>query len=248
VKPDDEEARVEPTRTSRRTRETRRKLVDAGVVLLRRADYAAVPVAEITQLADVGLGTFYNHFAGKDELFDEAVQSVLNEQTERMSALGHADDSPVTTAAIAMHVVLGLAQNDPAVAVVVARNGLRLLDAEAALVPQARALVEAGQAAGSFAELDVDPGRRQPPRRAAHLVVEPRARHPRVDGRAGRPRARRPRVRPRGRAPRLLVRSRPGDRARRGLTHRAEPGRAEPSRAAPHRTAPGARRSAKMVR
>jgi AcrR family transcriptional regulator len=156
VKPDDEEARVEPTRTSRRTRETRRKLVDAGIVLLRRADYAAVPVAEITQLADVGLGTFYNHFAGKDELFDEAVQSVLNEQTERMSALGHADDSPVTTAAIAMHVVLGLAQNDPAVAVVVARNGLRLLDAEAALVPQARALVQAGQAAGSFAELDVD--------------------------------------------------------------------------------------------
>jgi len=156
VKPDDEEARVDPSRTSRRTRETRRKLVEAGVALLRRADYAAVPVAEITQLADVGLGTFYNHFAGKDELFDEAVQSVLNAQTERMAALAHADDSPVTTAAIAMHVVLGLAQSDPAVAVVVARNGLRLLDAEAALVPQARALVHAGQAAGSFAELDVD--------------------------------------------------------------------------------------------
>jgi AcrR family transcriptional regulator len=156
VKPDDEEARVDPSRTSRRTRETRRKLVEAGVALLRRADYAAVPVAEITQLADVGLGTFYNHFAGKDELFDEAVQSVLNAQTERMATLGQADDSPVTTAAIAMHVVLGLAVSDPAVAVVVARNGLRLLDAEAALVPQARALVHAGQAAGSFAELDVD--------------------------------------------------------------------------------------------
>ncbi len=156
MKPDDEEARVDPSRTSRRTRETRRKLVEAGVVLLRRADYAAVPVAEITQLADVGLGTFYNHFAGKDELFDEAVQSVLNAQTERMATLGQADDSPVTTAAIAMHVVLGLAVSDPAVAVVVARNGLRLLDAEAALVPQARALVHAGQAAGSFAELDVD--------------------------------------------------------------------------------------------
>jgi len=156
VKPDDEEARVEPTRTSRRTRDTRRKLIEAGVVLLRRADYAAVPVAEITQLADVGLGTFYNHFAGKDELFDQAVQSVLDAQTDRMTALGRAGDSPTTAAAIAMHVVLGLTESDPAVAVVVARNGLRLLDAEAALVPQARALVEAGQAAGSFAELDVD--------------------------------------------------------------------------------------------
>lgn len=156
MKPDDEEARVDPSRTSRRTRDTRRKLIEAGVVLLRRADYAAVPVAEITQLADVGLGTFYNHFAGKDALFDEAVQSVLDAQTERMATLGRADDSPVTTAAIAMHVVLGLAESDPAVAVVVARNGLRLLDAEAALVPQARALVQAGQAAGSFAELDVD--------------------------------------------------------------------------------------------
>ena len=156
MKPDDEEARVAPSRTSRRTRDTRRKLIEAGVVLLRRADYAAVPVAEITQLADVGLGTFYNHFAGKDALFDEAAQTVLDAQTERMATLGRADDSPVTTAAIAMHVVLGLAESDPAVAVVVARNGLRLLDAEAALVPQARALVQAGQAAGSFAELDVD--------------------------------------------------------------------------------------------
>jgi AcrR family transcriptional regulator len=156
VRTDDEEARVAPSRTSRRTRDTRRKLIEAGVVLLRRADYAAVPVAEITQLADVGLGTFYNHFAGKDELFDQAVQSVLDAQTDRMTALGRAGDSPTTMAAIAMHVVLGLTESDPAVAVVVARNGLRLLDAEAALVPQARALVEAGQAAGSFAELDVD--------------------------------------------------------------------------------------------
>jgi AcrR family transcriptional regulator len=156
VRTDDEEARGAPSRTSRRTRDTRRKLIEAGVVLLRRADYATVPVAEITQLADVGLGTFYNHFAGKDELFDEAVQSVLDAQTERMTALGQVSDSSVTTAAIAMHVVLGLTESDPAVAVVVARNGLRLLDAEAALVPQARALVQAGQAAGSFAEVDVD--------------------------------------------------------------------------------------------
>ncbi|MET4051708.1 AcrR family transcriptional regulator [Frigoribacterium sp. PvP054] len=156
MRTDDEEVRVDPSRTSRRTRDTRRKLIEAGVVLLRRADYAAVPVAEITQLADVGLGTFYNHFAGKDELFDQAVQSVLEAQTDRMTALGRAGDSPTTAAAIAMHVVLGLTESDPAVAVVVARNGLRLLDAEAALVPQARALVEAGQAAGSFAELDVD--------------------------------------------------------------------------------------------
>ena len=59
MKPDDEEARVDPSRTSRRTRETRRKLVEAGVVvvighfcshasLMAAAIYEAVGIVMIT--------------------------------------------------------------------------------------------------------------------------------------------------------------------------------------------------------
>ena len=36
-----------------------------------------VPVLEITQAADVGLGSFYNHFDSKEELFRAAVDDAL---------------------------------------------------------------------------------------------------------------------------------------------------------------------------
>ena len=37
-----------------------------------------VPVLEITQAADVGMGSFYNHFESKEQLFDAAVADVLD--------------------------------------------------------------------------------------------------------------------------------------------------------------------------
>ena len=37
-----------------------------------------VPVLEITQAADVGMGSFYNHFDSKEELFEAAVADVLD--------------------------------------------------------------------------------------------------------------------------------------------------------------------------
>ena len=38
-----------------------------------------VPVLEITQAADVGMGSFYNHFDSKEELFEAAVNEVLDD-------------------------------------------------------------------------------------------------------------------------------------------------------------------------
>ena len=37
-----------------------------------------MPVLEITQAADVGMGSFYNHFDSKEELFEAAVADVLD--------------------------------------------------------------------------------------------------------------------------------------------------------------------------
>ena len=33
-----------------------------------------MPVLEITQAADVGMGSFYNHFESKEELFEDGVR------------------------------------------------------------------------------------------------------------------------------------------------------------------------------
>ena len=38
-----------------------------------------MPVLEITQAADVGMGSFYNHFDGKEQLFEAAVTAALDD-------------------------------------------------------------------------------------------------------------------------------------------------------------------------
>ncbi len=37
-----------------------------------------MPVLEITQAADVGMGSFYNHFDSKEQLFQAAINEVLD--------------------------------------------------------------------------------------------------------------------------------------------------------------------------
>lgn len=38
----------------------------------------SVPILDITQAADVGMGSFYNHFSSKEELFEAAVADALD--------------------------------------------------------------------------------------------------------------------------------------------------------------------------
>ncbi|WP_222110077.1 TetR/AcrR family transcriptional regulator [Streptomyces cupreus] len=65
-----------PRRVDRRKARTRSALVCAAQRLLAegRTD---VPIQEITEFADIGVGSFYNHFDSKDELFRVAVEETL---------------------------------------------------------------------------------------------------------------------------------------------------------------------------
>jgi AcrR family transcriptional regulator len=61
-----------PSRHDRRKARTRRALVDAAVRLTADGRADSATVLEITEEADLGFGTFYNHFDSKDELFEVA--------------------------------------------------------------------------------------------------------------------------------------------------------------------------------
>ena len=61
----------------------RRKMLTRGALIRAAQSFIAqgvlnVPVLEITQAADVGMGSFYNHFNSKEELFEAAVDDVLD--------------------------------------------------------------------------------------------------------------------------------------------------------------------------
>ena len=71
------DAAAAPRRLDRRKARTRAALVGAAQRFLADGK-TNVSIQEITDAADVGFGSFYNHFSTKDELFAEAVSATLD--------------------------------------------------------------------------------------------------------------------------------------------------------------------------
>ncbi|UCC22300.1 MAG: TetR/AcrR family transcriptional regulator [Planctomycetota bacterium] len=73
--------KTKETRTQKRARRTRKKLKKAALDVFTEKSVAAATVEEITEKADVGKGTLYQHFADKDQivvtLVDEAVDHLI---------------------------------------------------------------------------------------------------------------------------------------------------------------------------
>lgn len=60
-------AEIEDRRTKRRE-QTRARLIKAARELMSLRGFTEVGIAEITEVADVGTGTFYNYFSSREEL------------------------------------------------------------------------------------------------------------------------------------------------------------------------------------
>ena len=107
------EATARPTRTDRRRAETRARLLAAARELFAEKGVGATRTGEITERADVAAGSFYNHFADKDEV----VGAVMAELTEEQGALVDARTSdladPAAVVALAHIHFVRLAAEDP---------------------------------------------------------------------------------------------------------------------------------------
>lgn len=69
-------------RGERRRNETRSRLVRAAREVMARNGVGAATIQEITEAADVGFGSFYNHFATKEDI----VAAVMEEAIESFGA------------------------------------------------------------------------------------------------------------------------------------------------------------------
>ena len=65
-------------RLARRKMRTRAALVRAAQGFIAEGKLA-VPILDITQAADVGMGSFYNHFESKEQLFEAALTDALDQ-------------------------------------------------------------------------------------------------------------------------------------------------------------------------
>jgi len=138
-----------PNRLARRKQRTRTALVKAAQRLIADGK-VNVPVLEITQAADVGMGSFYNHFDSKDELFEAAVADVLDAYGAMLDRLTASIEDPAETFAISFRLTGRLFRRRPQESRILLANGMALLSSERGLAPRALRDIKAGVEAGRF--------------------------------------------------------------------------------------------------
>src|ERR1700753_1268214 len=138
-----------PNRLARRKQRTRTALVKAAQRLIADGK-VNVPVLEITQAADGGMGSFYNHSDSKDELFEAAVADVLDAYGAMLDRLTASIEDPAETFAISFRLTGRLFRQRPQESEILLANGPALLSSERGLEPRALRDIKAGVAADRF--------------------------------------------------------------------------------------------------
>src|ERR1700757_3304436 len=131
-----DEQPVTHNRLERRKQRTRTALIRAAQSFVA-AGKLNVPVLEITQAADVGMGSFYNHFDTKEELFQAAVNEVLDELGAILDKLTAEEEDPAETFARSFRLVGRLFRRRPEMSRVLLNTGLTMISADRGLAPRA---------------------------------------------------------------------------------------------------------------
>ena len=143
------EDHIPPNRLQRRKRRTRAALIKAAQGFIA-AGKLNVPVQEISQAADVGVGSFYNHFDSKEQLFQVAIDDVLDAHGALLDVLTAAIEDPAETFASSFRLTGRLFRRRPEECSVVLNHGLALLTSDRGLAPRAKRDIAAAAAAGRF--------------------------------------------------------------------------------------------------
>ncbi|MEU6352530.1 TetR/AcrR family transcriptional regulator [Streptomyces sp. NPDC047072] len=144
-----------PRRLDRRRERTRNALVYAAQRLLaeRRTEVA---IQEITDLADVGVGSFYNHFDSKEALFRTAAEEALEWWGTLMDRLTADLDDPAVAFAQSLRLTGRLHRRHPRLSRVLLSVGPELARSERGLAPRAHRDIRAAATAGRFRVDDPD--------------------------------------------------------------------------------------------
>ncbi len=140
-------------RLERRKAQTRAALISAAQSFLA-AGSLDVPILEITQAADVGLGSFYNHFESKEELFEAAVEDALELLGSLLDDLTADIDDPAVVFTQSFRLFGRLHRRNPEMSKVLINNGLATAGSARSLAFRALRDIKAGVRTGRFTVSD----------------------------------------------------------------------------------------------
>ncbi len=138
------------TRTERQRARTRRQLLDAGRSLIAAKGVAGLRIQEITEHADVALGSFYNYFASKEELLEAVVTESLSDLAATIITNVPEEADPAEVVALANLRFIRLAYDEPDFARLVINLGHAESLFGHAVHPHAGIAVERGIEKGRF--------------------------------------------------------------------------------------------------
>lgn len=105
-------ATVAATRHEKRRLKNREALINAGYQIMAEKGIDAATMAEIAELADVGAGTAYNHFASKDELAMAVMERAIHRLALRIDAATKCFDDPALVVAFGVLTTIQVATTD----------------------------------------------------------------------------------------------------------------------------------------
>src|SRR5512140_900575 len=143
------------SRLDRRKARTRQALIDAAVRLIAEGRGDRASIQEITEEADIGFGSFYNHFDSKEQLFQTASE-VLDRWGQLIDRASAGITDPAELFAVGTRITGRLGWTHPEIAGFLAGAGLDVLDIPIGLAPRALRDIEAGKAAGRFTVSDAE--------------------------------------------------------------------------------------------
>ncbi|MFF4691895.1 TetR/AcrR family transcriptional regulator [Streptomyces sp. NPDC001307] len=141
-------------RFERRRAETRRALVRAARQILAETGDTSASIQAIAERADVGFGSFYNHFESKTELFEAAVVDALEEFGQNFDEHLTGLDDPAELVAAGFRLSARMADSHPELMQVLRRRGLGHIQSDNGLSSRALRDLQVGMASGRFTAVD----------------------------------------------------------------------------------------------
>jgi len=137
-------------RRDRRKLEARTRLLAAARQVIARHGIANLRISDVTEMADIGSGTFYSHFESKEAIVEAVVTEAVTSFAEAIGTEALEREDPAETASISYRRFVRLAAEEAELAGILVNIDHAEALFESALLPYARETLERGIRGGRF--------------------------------------------------------------------------------------------------
>jgi AcrR family transcriptional regulator len=137
-------------RRARKAEETRKNLLSAARAQMAHGGSDSLTIGSITSAADIGLGTFYNYFASREEIIDAVILDEVESLGNRLDRLTAGMTDAAEIYSFSLRHLMHTAVSDPVWGWLVVRLGIAQQGLLSQLGPRAARDLQIGIDSGRF--------------------------------------------------------------------------------------------------